>query len=151
MRVCAVCGKSLAGKRPHAKFCTPLCKSKNTQRARDARSYKKNIEKIKIKRSQPEYKKYHNAKSKAYEAKRRSNAVGSFSPKEWDAIVKKQRGRCALCRHKSKLTADHVIPVSRGGSNYAFNIQGLCLPCNLAKWAHVPNEAVWSLFDKVAI
>jgi 5-methylcytosine-specific restriction endonuclease McrA len=50
-----------------------------------------------------------------------------------------QRGKCANC-HK-KLTApqiDHVLPVSRGGSNTDDNVQLLCGFCNRRKHAKDP-------------
>lgn len=35
----------------------------------------------------------------------------------------------------SALTPDHVVPLSRGGTNYIDNIQPLCGPCNSQKHA----------------
>jgi 5-methylcytosine-specific restriction endonuclease McrA len=42
-------------------------------------------------------------------------------------------GACVKCSATGELHFDHIIPVSRGGSNYADNIQLLCRTCNLAK------------------
>ncbi|MBI1900053.1 MAG: HNH endonuclease [Planctomycetia bacterium] len=42
-------------------------------------------------------------------------------------------GRCAECGSDQYLEFDHVVPVSRGGSNSDANVQLLCRRCNLAK------------------
>ena len=60
------------------------------------------------------------------------SAPGAFTGDEWLAIIEKQRGRCVNCREKAKLTVDHIVPLSAGGSNYACNIQWLCHSCNSA-------------------
>lgn len=42
-------------------------------------------------------------------------------------------GACIRCGSKESLHFDHVIPVSKGGSNEAVNVQILCQTCNLKK------------------
>jgi len=44
-----------------------------------------------------------------------------------------QGNRCAECRRKVKLTIDHIIPVSKGGTGDRRNIQLLCGSCNSSK------------------
>jgi len=75
-----------------------------------------------------------------------AGGYGSFTKAEWDAIVARQRGRCADCGERKPLTVDHIVPVARGGCNFAFNIQGLCGPCNGRKNDRITDQQ-WSLFD----
>lgn len=42
-------------------------------------------------------------------------------------------GRCATCGGREGLTWDHVVPVSRGGTNERRNLQILCRSCNSRK------------------
>jgi len=65
---------------------------------------------------------------------RRKNAEGSFTSAEWIALCEKYGNRCLCCGRTKKqlktlglaLAPDHVIPLSKGGSNYISNIQPLC-------------------------
>lgn len=63
----------------------------------------------------------------------KTNAGGSYTSYEWDQLIKQQDGRCLKCGKKEKLTVDHVIPVSKGGTSNIDNIQGLCQSCNSSK------------------
>lgn len=42
-------------------------------------------------------------------------------------------GRCMYCGSQKNLKFEHRIPISKGGSNTARNIQLLCEKCNKAK------------------
>jgi 5-methylcytosine-specific restriction endonuclease McrA len=53
--------------------------------------------------------------------------------------------RCAYCGRREKLrrlTIDHRLPKSRGGSNGLDNLVLACTACNHAKAARLPGE--WS-------
>lgn len=45
--------------------------------------------------------------------------------------------RCVRCGSTEDLHVDHVIPVSKGGTNNLDNLQLLCRDCNLRKGARV--------------
>jgi 5-methylcytosine-specific restriction endonuclease McrA len=64
---------------------------------------------------------------------RKTGAGGSYTITEWKALVKAAGYRCLCCTRRRPLTADHVIPVSKGGSSNIDNIQVLCQPCNSSK------------------
>lgn len=57
-------------------------------------------------------------------------AEGSFTEQEWLDLIAKYKYRCVRCKKKVPLTIDHVVPLSKGGSNYIANIQPLCAECN---------------------
>jgi 5-methylcytosine-specific restriction endonuclease McrA len=64
---------------------------------------------------------------------RKTEAGGSFTVVEWRSLCKKYGNRCLSCGKRWNLTADHVIPVSKGGTSDIGNIQPLCGPCNSIK------------------
>jgi 5-methylcytosine-specific restriction endonuclease McrA len=64
-------------------------------------------------------------------------AEGSFAWERWEDLKKKYNYACALCGEKEpeiKLTIDHIVPISGGGTNWISNIQPLCRSCNSKKW-----------------
>jgi hypothetical protein len=47
---------------------------------------------------------------------------------------------CHYCNSYMKpLTRDHIIPRSRGGTNYSWNLVPACRPCNHAKGQKLPT------------
>ena len=51
-----------------------------------------------------------------------------------DSFMKKLYGSgCVYCGTKENITADHIIPISRGGSHSEGNLQPLCAKCNSSK------------------
>lgn len=99
--------------------------------------YRKNNPEI-VKKRNSSWWKRNKSKSKAYSNKRRAaraEAGGGFTDYEWNQLVKEQSNRCLACGKNKKLTADHVIPLSKGGSSNIDNIQGLCKSCNSSKGA----------------
>lgn len=52
-------------------------------------------------------------------------------------VWRRDRGTCVECGSRGRLEFDHIIPVSRGGSNTPRNIELRCEPCNRRKGARV--------------
>lgn len=64
---------------------------------------------------------------------RKTGAGGSYSLEEWSDLCARYDYRCLACGSTAPLTADHVVPVSRGGTSNIDNIQPLCQSCNSKK------------------
>ncbi len=73
---------------------------------------------------------------------RRRSAAGSHTADEANAIRTKQKNKCIYCKCKLNKVAhlDHIIPLSKGGTNWPDNLQWLCAPCNLDKRAKDPID-----------
>lgn len=70
-----------------------------------------------------------------YKSKRKVwEMTGSFTQDEWDVLCDYYGKKCLSCgRTDAKLTVDHVVPLSVGGTNSIENIQPLCGSCNSSK------------------
>lgn len=74
---------------------------------------------------------------------RKLNAPGSYTAQDARNIYNFQNGRCKYCNADLEVTGkhlDHVIPLSRGGSNWPTNLQYLCPHCNCSKKNKMPWE-----------
>jgi 5-methylcytosine-specific restriction endonuclease McrA len=65
-----------------------------------------------------------------------SNCIGSHTIQEWVDKKAQYDNRCAYCGKRKSLTKDHIIPLSKGGSNYIQNIVPCCMDCNRHKLAN---------------
>jgi 5-methylcytosine-specific restriction endonuclease McrA len=77
---------------------------------------------------------------------RRQAADGSHTFEDVQRIYETQAGACAACQKrlgapgKGTYHVDHIMPISRGGSNDPGNLQILCPRCNQSKNAMDPYE-----------
>ncbi len=53
------------------------------------------------------------------------------------SVWRRDTGKCVDCGSNEKLEYDHIIPVSKGGSNTERNVQLLCEKCNRQKSASI--------------
>ncbi len=64
------------------------------------------------------------------------NSEGSYTTDEWIACKERYGNRCLRCGKRPPfvvLSADHVVPLTKGGVSYIWNIQPLCKGCNSSK------------------
>mgnify|MGYP001558320842 CR=1 FL=1 len=104
----------------------------------------------------PDYKKVHREANREmysfYNRKRRyfkKGATGSHSLEEWNELRKVFSYMCLCCKQQEpfiKLTEDHIVPISLGGSNDIENIQPLCIGCNSRK-----HTATWNYINNTTI
>lgn len=52
---------------------------------------------------------------------------------EWLALQQRYDFKCFYCGRESKLTKDHIIPISKGGEDTIENIVPACWSCNRRK------------------
>lgn len=67
---------------------------------------------------------------------RKLGVVGILHPQEWEDLKKKYSYTCLACKKQEpeiNLVFDHIIPLSKGGTNTIDNVQPLCFSCNAKK------------------
>jgi len=78
-----------------------------------------------------------NAPHSARRRAKQRRAECSLTVAEWQVVKSIYGHRCVYCKRKLKrLTMDHVIPLSRGGSHTKENVVPACSRCNSSKGAN---------------
>ena len=68
-----------------------------------------------------------------YENERRARVIeaeGEHTREQWLNVVCSQQNKCFDCDATVPLTRGHLVPLSRGGSDWITNIVAQCRPCN---------------------
>ena len=70
------------------------------------------------------------------------DAEGKYSAADVSTKLAEQGGKCFWCEVDldGVYHVDHIVPVSKGGSNWPSNICCSCPPCNLRKGATLPEQ-----------
>ena len=68
--------------------------------------------------------------------RRRGTAAQRGYDRDWQILSRLARSRspvCENCGRRDDLTADHIVPLARGGTNTIENVRVLCRSCNSAR------------------
>lgn len=60
-------------------------------------------------------------------------AAGIFDLKAWKKKLSILGNACQHCGTTEQITIDHIIPITKGGTNHIDNLQPLCRSCNCKK------------------
>ena len=71
--------------------------------------------------------------AKTYKYRLRNNEAGEIDKELWDKKLIELEGKCQICGKTENITIDHIIPLSKNGTNHIDNLQPLCRSCNCRK------------------
>lgn len=73
-----------------------------------------------------------------YRKRLKENGIFEISKKDWRYLLNQKN--CFYCERQTKLTLEHVVPVSRGGRHSIGNLVMACKTCNSSKHARLLTE-----------
>lgn len=80
---------------------------------------------------------------------RKKNAEGKIGKDDIKILTEAQGGKCLMCGKKTKLTLDHIVPLSKGGRNDITNFQMLCHSCNSKKHTTIKDLRSKGLLKRI--
>lgn len=139
---CDQCGKACVGRASHYRrkrrhFCARSCYSEWRRNAPPSEqpTWRGGVSSSEAHRRWKKKSPDRMAFLKARRYARERGATGSHTLQQWIAMKAAYQYRCAHCKEEKPLTKDHIIPLSKGGSDDISNIQPLCRNCNSRKWS----------------
>lgn len=81
---------------------------------------------------------------------RRLSLEGRLTKEGWQAVLDAHDGKCALCGTDEHIAIDHILPLSKGGTNTEDNVQPLCRSCNASKGNRTMEWAISRLAARKA-
>ena len=60
----------------------------------------------------------------------------NYTEEEWGNLLHRYDCKCIRCGSSDNIEVDHVVPISKGGTNTIDNLQPLCRSCNAQKWTY---------------
>lgn len=68
-----------------------------------------------------------------FEKKKHKNVRTRIPSHVRQAVYQRDGGKCSNCGSSEDIELDHIVPVSKGGSNTTQNVEFLCRSCNRSK------------------
>lgn len=135
---CQRCEKEFDRLRAGKKYCSETCK-KMAGNLRNGPSHAERYQRERDRRLAyaVDYSKAHPEVGQAAKRRRRAavevNGLYRFTGDDWKRCLNRFGGECVYCGAKERLSMDHVVPVTRGGSHGVGNIVPACVSCNASK------------------
>lgn len=141
----------MAGKRPHAVYCSRSCKTaaSDARRIEDGRAQQRDRARYEREGDHrrayaSQYLRDHPERMRAIRRKRKGQLKAGrfeFTERDWARMLVRFRHCCAYCGRRSDiLQREHVIPLARGGRHSVGNIVPACPPCNYSKRTKFVSE-----------